>query len=120
MAKMAILVTSRIEEGHRIGEVWQSAGAPGVTLIESYGLRRLQEASRSAEFLPGMISMLDFLRQNEETSLVIFSVADDESVVDRLLDATESILGDLTQPNTGVFFVVDVARAVGIRDHSKD
>jgi hypothetical protein len=119
MAKMALLVTSRIEEGDRIGEAWQNVGAPGVTLIESYGLRRMQQASRSGEFLPGMISMLEFLRQTEETSLVIFSVVDDDRLVDQLLAATESILGNLLQPNTGVFFVIDVARAVGIHDHSK-
>jgi hypothetical protein len=40
--------------------------APGVTFIESYGLRRLQEKSGSMEVLPGVMSMLEILRQSEE------------------------------------------------------
>lgn len=119
MAKLVLLITSRIEEGHRIGEAWQKAGAPGVTFIESFGLRRLQEHSRSMEVLPGMMSMMEILRQSDLTSLVILSVIEDEAAIDRIIAITEAILGDLQLPDNGVCFVIDVARAVGIFDHRK-
>ncbi|NWF69856.1 MAG: hypothetical protein HXY40_12295 [Chloroflexi bacterium] len=118
MSKLVILITSRVEEGHRIGEAWQQAGAPGVTFVESYGLRRLQQAARNAEVLPGMVSLLEILRQDEETSLIVLCVVDDDTLVNKLLAATEAVLGSLMEPNTGVAFVLDVERTIGVRDHS--
>ena len=41
MAKLVVLITGQVEEGHVIGQAWQAAGAPSVTLVEGYGLRRL-------------------------------------------------------------------------------
>ncbi len=119
MSKLVILITSRIEEGHQIGEAWQKAGAPGVTFIESYGLRRMQEVSKSGELLPGMMSMFEILRQQEETSLIVLSVVDNDDTVNQLLDATKEVLGDLLSPHTGIAFVIDVERTIGVRDHGK-
>jgi hypothetical protein len=119
MSKLVILITARVEDGHRVGEAWRDAGAPGVTFVESYGLRRLQQASGSQEVLPGMMSMLEILRQQEETSLIVLSLVEDAGVADQLLTITETILGDMTLPDAGVAFVIDVARAIGVRDHGK-
>lgn len=119
MARLVILITSQVDKGHELGDAWYAAGAPGVTFIEGYGIRRLQEAARSTEILPGMMSMLQILRQNEETSLIVLSVVDDDAVADKLVEATTGILGDLLQPHTGVMFVLDVARAIGVRDHGR-
>lgn len=119
MAKLIVLITARAEEGHLIGEAWQEAGAPGVTFIEGFGLRRIQEKTRGLEVLPGMMSLTEILRQNEHTSLVVLSVLDDDALADQLLAVTERILGDLRQPDNGVFFVVDLARALGVFDHQR-
>jgi nitrogen regulatory protein PII len=115
MSKLVILITSRIEEGHHVGEAWQQAGAPGVTLVGSYGLRRLQETQKSSEVLAGMISLAQIFRETEETSVIILSVVDNDAVVDKLIEVTEHLLGSLMQPNTGVLFVLDVERTVGVR-----
>lgn len=119
MSKLVILITARVEEGHGIGEAWQQAGAPGVTFVESYGLRRLQEKSRSMEVLPGMMSMMEILRQSEETSLIVLSVVEDDMLVDKLVEATQAVLGDLLSPNTGLLFVIDVERSIGVRDYRR-
>lgn len=119
MQKLVILITSRIEDCHTVGEAWQAAGAPGVTLIESFGLRRLQQASKSLEVLPGTLSLLEILRDNDEIKSVTLLSVVEEPQVDALVRATENILGDLHQPNAGVLFVIDVERAFGLHDHSK-
>lgn len=119
MAKLIVLITARAEEGHLIGEAWQEAGAPGVTFIEGFGLRRVQEKTRGLEVLPGMMSLTEILRQNEHTSLVVLSVLDDDTLAEQLLAVTERILGDLRQPDNGVFFIVDLARALGVFDHHR-
>jgi hypothetical protein len=120
MFKLVVLITSRVEDGHQVGEAWRQAGAPGVTFIESYGLRRMQEASKTGELLPGMMSMFEILRQQDETSLIILSVVDNDVIISQLEAETQKILGDLHAPNAGIFFVIDIERAVGVRDHGKD
>ena len=117
MAKLVILTTSKMDEAHTVGEAWQQAGVPGVTYIEGYGLRRMQETVKDAEVMPGMLSMIDILRNNEETSLILMSAVNDDALVDRMLASAQEILGEMTEPNAGIFLVVDLERAIGIRHH---
>jgi nitrogen regulatory protein PII len=120
MAKLVMLITSRIGEIHTVGEGWKKAGAPGVTFIEGYGLRRLQEASKSGEILPGMLSLLEIMRDNEETSMVALTLIEDETIIDKLQAAAEAVLGSLYDPGSGIFFVINVERAVGLRDYASE
>ena len=121
MTKLVILITAQLDNAHRVAEAWQAAGAPGVTFVESHGLRRLQNAAgkRDAEILTGMVSILEILRANEQTSLIVMSLVNDDALVSQLFNATEQILGDMEAPNNGIVFSIDVERAIGIRDHGK-
>lgn len=117
--KLVILITTQIDKGLEIAEAWEASGASGVTLIESFGLHHLREKSKSLE-LPLFVSMAQVMRQIEETNQTIFSVVD-EALVDPLMEATVRVLGrDLDQPNTGVAFVLDVERVIGLRPNRKD
>jgi hypothetical protein len=120
MAKLVILITARDDEVHNIGEAWRRVGAPGVTVIEGHGLRRLQESARSSEILPGMLSFFEILRQNQPTAIILLALVEHIETVDHIQRETQTILGDLRDPNNGIFFVIDVERAVGVRDHSQD
>lgn len=114
MSKMILLITTRIERGMAVAEAWEAAGSPGVTLIESHGLRRLQEQSRSLE-INLFVSMASLLRQAEETNQIIFTVVPDD-LVDVMIDAACDVLGgDLDQENTGIAFVLPVERVIGMR-----
>lgn len=115
MAKLVILITVRHDLGHQIAEAWREAGAPGVTFVESYGLRRLKEASRNAEILPGLVSMFQILRETDQSSLMLLSVVEDDAAANRLIDVTERTIGDMSKPDSGIAFVLDVGRTVGIR-----
>jgi nitrogen regulatory protein PII len=118
MAKMVLLITTKIERGIAVAEAWEAAGAPGVTLIESHGLRRLQEQSRAIE-INLFVSMASLLRQVEETNQIILTVVDDD-LVDTMIDAACDVLGgDLEQEGTGVAFVLPVERTVGLRRAEK-
>lgn len=113
MSKLVVLITSHVENGLQVAEAWHEAGAPGVTIIESQGLHRLQEKSRSLE-LPLFVSMTSVMRELEEGSDVILSIVDDDQV-NTLIAAAGTVLGDLLQPDTGILFVLDVERVVGLR-----
>ncbi len=110
--KLVILITAQVENGMAVAEAWEKAGAPGVTLIDSFGLHHLREKTRSLE-LPLFVSMASVLRQIEQTNLTIFSVVEDP-IVDKLVEAAGRVLGDISDPHTGVAFVLDVQRVIGI------
>lgn len=113
MAKLVILITAKVENGLEVAEAWEAAGAPGVTLIESYGLHKLREQTKSLE-IPLFVSIASLMRQIEETNHTILSVVDDE-LVDKLIEAAQNILGgDMTSPDSGIAFVLDVERIVGM------
>jgi hypothetical protein len=115
MAKLVIWITSRIDLAQEVAESWQKACAPGVTLIQGHGLRRVQEAANSIEILPGTLSLASILREsvNLET-LLLLTVLEDDSGVQTLIDTTQAIVGDLHAPHAGVLFAIDVERALGI------
>ena len=120
--KVVILITTRIEDGLDIAQAWQAAGSPGVTIIRSHGLHALQRQLKSGEVeLPRMVvsmgaAMAAIIDTMEERGEVIFSIVEDE-LVDPLITATNETLGDLTEPNHGILFVLPVDRAIGVRHH---
>jgi hypothetical protein len=115
MAKLVILITSQIDAGYEVGEAWQEHGAPGVTLINSYGLHQVQEASKKSEVLPGVLSMLELVRNQHENNLILLSVVDDVVLAEELIDTANQVLGDLYKPNNGLMFVLDVEQVFGLR-----
>lgn len=44
----------------------------------------------------------------------MISVVDGEEMVNRLIEVTQNILGDMTVPDTGILFVMPVTRVVGV------
>ena len=65
-----------------------------------------------------MMSLTDILRSNAPSSFILLSLIENDQLVDALLSQTQAILGDLQSPQNGIFFVIDVERAVGIRYHT--
>jgi hypothetical protein len=112
MAKLVVLVTTHVEKALAIAEAWQKAGAPGVTLVPSHGLRTLQERTRKLE-LPHFVNVATILKQVDVTTQMLLSVVDDH-LVDALAQATRSVLRDPLTPKTGVGFVIDVDRLFGM------
>lgn len=112
MLKLVVLITAHVEKAVAVADAWERAGASGVTLIDTYGLHNLRERSKSLE-LPLFVSMASVLRQIEQTNETIFTVVEEE-LVDKLIEAAGSVLGDISKADTGVAFVLDVDRAFGI------
>jgi len=112
MAKLVLLITSRIEKGLQVAVAWEEAGAPGVTLIDTHGLHSLRQRSKSLE-LPFIVSLASALRQMEESNQTLLSVVPDE-MVDTLLESASTILGDLNSAGAGIAFVLPVDRIEGM------
>lgn len=115
MAKLVIMITSRIDAGYDIGEAWQTVGAPGVTLINSYGLHRMQQTSKTSDIIPDIMSMLDMVRDRHENNLILLSIVQNAATADRLIAAADEILGGFSSPDSGLIFTIDLETVVGLK-----
>lgn len=102
-------------------EAWEEAGIRGVTILPSTGLARFREAALR-EDLPLFPSLGNIFKQSENLNRTFFTVVDNDRTVDKLVKATENVIGDLCQPNTGILIVLPVARVYGLQssnNHSR-
>lgn len=112
MAHLVVLVLDNLEQCSAVLEAWEEAGAPGATILESTGLRRLRGAVR--DDLPLLPSLRDVLSGQELRHRTLFTVVADEATVERIVSATEQVVGDFSHPYSGLLFVVPVTRALGL------
>jgi nitrogen regulatory protein PII len=113
MAHLLVFVLDNLEQCPAILDAWEEAGTPGVTILESTGLGRLRGAMR--DDLPLLPSLRDLLARQELHNRTLFTVIEDEATLERVITATEQIIGDFTRPHTGLLFVVPVSRVLGLK-----
>ena len=94
-------------------DAWERVGVSGATILHSYGLGRVRQAGLRDDF-PLFPSIEQLLESNEEFSRTLFTVLEEQEKVDRVVSATQSIVGDLSEPNTGMLVVLPIAQAYGI------
>lgn len=95
-------------------EAWQQAGVRGATVFESTGLGRYNRARARRDDFSIMPSLKQFFESDEVRHRTIFSVVQTQQQIDAMVAAASRIVGDLSQPNTGVLFVLPVLQVYGI------
>jgi nitrogen regulatory protein PII len=78
-------------------DAWYAAGIGGVTILESTGFHR-----RRRQHIP-MRYLFGGGESEEQGNLTLLAIVPDDTAVQTCLTRAESIVGDLSQPNTGVF-----------------
>lgn len=92
---------------HQVLEAWEKAGVGGVTIIESTGMHRVRRKFIPMRFVPPVFD-------EEITHLTLFALVKDEKLIQALQDASESVVGDLNNPNTGIFAAWPIATVKGL------
>ena len=92
---------------------WEEAGVKGITVLPSTGLGRLRQYALF-EDLPLIPSLDDMEIHLEKLSRTLFTICDDEHTIDRLVEATQKVVGNLNEPNTGILAVIPLARVYGL------
>jgi len=113
MPSMVVLVLHDMEHFSDLMARWHDAGAPAVTILESLGTRDLKDKQAMRD-LPMMPTVRDVMQADDVPRTTVFTVVQDE-VVDRLAEVTEEVLGDLSEPGKGIFFVLPASRVIGLR-----
>ena len=121
--KLVMLMTTLVEKGFTVAQAWQTAGAPGVTIIQMHGLYRLQQqVTHGAVELPRMIismaAAMAAIIDNAQAEGIMFLALVPPEIVDHLIAAANAELGDLSEAGHGVLCVIDVERAIGVRNHA--
>lgn len=81
----------------------------GATVIDSKGMGHL-----IADHIPIFAQFAELNRSNELCK-TIFTVVEDEEKMETAIRIVEETVGDLTEPDTGMFFTVPISHARGYR-----
>lgn len=100
-------------------KAWEEVGVQRATVLFSTGMRRLRQREMRDD-LPLMPSLENFYEMPMTFSRTIFTTAKDESMIDKILEATQRVVGDLRNHETGVFLVLPVVRAHGLEKGKKN
>jgi nitrogen regulatory protein PII len=112
MYYMVLVVVNDLELSPVLLDAWDDVKVPGITILESTGLGKIRQAGLRDD-IPLMPSLSELFRPREHHHRTIFTVVEGEEMVDRLIEVTQEIVGDLNEPHNGVLFVLPVSRVVG-------
>ena len=111
---MVLFVLHDIACCDEILNAWEEAGAQGITILPSTGMVRLRK-SALREDRPLFPSLGALFQHEENQNRTFFTIVEDDALIDRLLEATQNVVGDLDQANTGIFTVIPLLRVHGVR-----
>jgi nitrogen regulatory protein P-II 1 len=97
---MIMFVLDDLDRLDEILDAWNRAGISGATIVESTGINRRRIARQvGTNYMAGINRLIG---SESEGHFTLFAIVPSETFVQRCLEATESIVGDLDGPNTGV------------------
>lgn len=111
--KLLVFVLNRVEYLDEVLEGFAEQKIGGATIFHSLGMaRELYHAGHEDDGFLG--SLRAFLDPDREESRTIFTVVEDGQV-ERAVEVIESVVGDLSKPDTGIVFTLPVDFIKGIR-----
>lgn len=97
-------------------DAWDAAGISGATIVESTGRQR----RRAKAHIPMRFSFgLGGTECVDCYHYTLFAIVEDERLVQRCIAATESVVGDLGRPDTGILAAWPLAAVRGIPKQSR-
>ena len=117
---MIMLILNNPEQCQDVLDAWEAAGACGATILPSTGLGRIRAKMGLFDDMPLMPSLTDFFQQEENLHRTLITILPERPIVDRVVQATHLVLGDLNQPNTGVLVILPVLEAYGLSQYNKN
>ena len=93
---------------------WSDFGITGATIVESSGLHRQMIKSVPMRYSYGNTA------EEESGNITLFVMVQSEKMVNICLQVIEATVGDLDEPNTGVFSAWPIIMTKGIRSLTED
>jgi nitrogen regulatory protein PII len=113
MLYLVVVVLKDVNQLEPLVDAWTNAGARGVTVLHSTGVGRLKDALRRDD-VPLFPSLSDLLERDDLQQRTLFTLAESDELVDKLITAAQAIVGNFDAADTGILFTVPVERALGL------
>ena len=95
---------------------WEEVGVGGITVLASTGMGRINKYAALREDVPIFPSLSILLQDHDELlNRTLFTIVDSQEMVDKVVAATEKVVGKLIDHNTGILAVLPVAQVYGLR-----
>jgi hypothetical protein len=95
-------------------QAWRQEGISGVTVYESTGLHRVsRQAHIPMRYAFGSADV-------EDGNITLMAVVENEEIILRCLKATETVVGDFSGPNTGIFVSWPVGFSKGVNKQASE
>lgn len=107
------IVLNEVEHLEEILDAFVDIGVRGATILDSQGMGSAitNSGSGSDPFFGAIRTFLDNARPYNKT---IFTVIEDDEILDEAVKATKSILGNINKPGVGLMFTVPVGDIYGM------
>ncbi len=92
---------------------WEEAGAGGATVLVSTGMNRMLNHGFRDD-IPLMPGLDDFYKRIEDYHRTLFTIVKDDATLQKIVDATQGVVGNLDNPNTGILVVLPTAQVYGL------
>ena len=106
-----VMVLDDAEHLNDVLNAWTQAGVPGITILESTGINRVLQRNVPEAAFAGFSQIFGGGRVGHNT---IFSIIEDMAVAERAVAATETVVGDITDPHSGIIFALPLTRVWGL------
>ena len=110
---LILFVLDNPDKLHDLLDAWEEAGTGGATVLVSTGMQRMRTGAIRDD-IPLMPSLDDLYKRVEEHHRTLFTIVKDDDMLQKIVKATEHVVGDLNQPNTGILVVLPAAQVYGL------
>ncbi len=106
---MVFCVLDDPEKLGKVLEALEKGGVSGATIVESTGLHRQQKKRIAMPYLYSAPTL------NEMDNITIFTIVPNKKAAEDCLAIVESVVGDINNPNTGIFAAWELDILKGLR-----
>lgn len=113
--KLLVLVLNKTEKLNDILEGFLDLGIRGATVIDSTGMGRIL-----SPHVPIFGGLSHLFSGDRPPNKVVFSLIQEKEKLDKALGLVKEKLNYLTEPGTGILFVLDVEQVLGLAEDIRD
>lgn len=94
-------------------DAWEEAGTGGATVLVSSGMHRMLNHGFRDD-IPLMPGLDDFYKRVEDYHRTLFTIVKNDEMLNKIVGATQEVVGDLNKPNTGILVVLPTTQVYGL------
>ncbi len=108
-----ILVLNKVELLDDVLNSLSKCGVSGATILDSQGMG--SRILSTDENVPMFGSLKAFFDREHPYNKTLFTIVENEEVLNKAIEAITDVTGNLANPNEGLMFTVPVGQVIGLR-----